>query len=517
VLRRNDWRLAIIYVCTIGLILVVSGFNFFSFRGISSNANRITEQTYPLVDTVNRLHIAVVNEEASLQGFLLTGDVAYLERKGQSNQDVRTSKDILLDKGKENSEYMSQIQSTISSLEQVERLFDRITSLIQQKSNAEALTELTAGNPTIDTFLDQIISFGASLNASIDNDWSDQRSQANRSMGMIVIMAVIRITVIIAAIILFRITRNALRSTFESERRYRRLVDNSPDAIAVHQNGIIVFANPACAPLMGVMDSDELIGMPMMGFVHHPYTEAVTERASKAMNEKEVGKLEEQFVRLDGSLVDVEVTAIGLSYAGRPAVLVVAREIGSRKEAERKMVEANALLQRLSILDGLTGIPNRRSFDQDRLELWNKAKMNKEAISLLMFDLDNFKSYNDYYGHLAGDACLQMIASLAEEEARKLGGMAYRYGGEEFAVLLPGYPREMAFLKAESFRSTVAGCQIPHEGIGPGARVTISVGVATSTFAQKQSMVQWLQAADDALYEAKKNGRDTTKEAIPLL
>lgn len=285
----------------------------------------------------------------------------------------------------------------------------------------------------------------------------------------------------------------------------------------MHQDGIVVFANPACAKLMGVSDSSRLIGIPMMRFVHQPYMEAVHDRAKRALSEKDVGTMDEQFVRLDGSLVDVEVTAIGFPYEGRPAVLIVAREVGIRKEAERKMKEANALLQRLSTLDGLTGIPNRRSFDGDLRELWERTRDSGEPNSLLLFDVDNFKAYNDYYGHQAGDECLQQIARIAEFEASRTQGTAYRYGGEEFAILLPEHDRERALSAAEQIRQAIARRQIPHAGISTEATVTISLGSATCKSVSDQTPAQWLHAADQALYQAKNLGRNIISEAkIPL-
>ncbi|MFC5529131.1 diguanylate cyclase [Cohnella yongneupensis] len=341
------------------------------------------------------------------------------------------------------------------------------------------------------------------------------------SIGLIVIICVsnsyltifISLLAILANGFLFRTTRRALRSTIESERRYRRLIDSSPDAIAVHQGGIIVFANPACLGLMGIEHTSQLIGQPVMKFVPPHLAEVVAKRAKSAIKETEVGTMDEQFVRPDGSVIDVEVTAIGIPYNGRPAVLIICRDIGLRKEAERKMTEANALLEKLSRLDGLTSISNRRAFDEQILISWNAASVDNGHLSLVLLDVDSFKDYNDHYGHQAGDACLQTIAKLVEGVANEAGGTAYRYGGEEFAVLLPGYDRNAGKSVADRIRKAVEECGIPHEGAAEGAIVTISVGVGTRQQSSDASLEQWVQATDQALYLAKKQGRNSTIEA----
>ncbi|WEK55398.1 MAG: diguanylate cyclase [Candidatus Cohnella colombiensis] len=334
--------------------------------------------------------------------------------------------------------------------------------------------------------------------------------------NMSVFTIIVSVVAILTVHFMYLVASRALILTGESERRYRNLVERAPDAIAVHQDGIIVFANPACATLMGISDCSQLIGLPMLKFVPHQYKDIVRKRATSAMNDHNVGQLEEQFVRLDGKIIDVEVTAIGIPYMGKPAVLIIVREIGHHKDVERQLTETNAHFRRLSSLDGLTGILNRRTFDEDLLDTWGQLTLNLYPICLIFIDVDNFKEYNDFYGHMAGDLCLQMIAHKLDNEARIIAGNAYRYGGEEFAVVFPALSMLDPMEAADRLRESISSCTIPHHGLGEDAVVTISVGVVSNQWAPYEHQDDFVRAADLALYEAKKQGRNSTVAANQL-
>lgn len=175
----------------------------------------------------------------------------------------------------------------------------------------------------------------------------------------------------------------------------------------------------------------------------------------------------------------------------------------------RRLDRANRELRRLSSQDGLTGISNRRHFDEVFSREWRRAARNRKTISLVMCDVDFFKQYNDVYGHQAGDECLIHVARCLSKQARRPGDSVMRYGGEEFAVLLPETDGRGAGLLAEKIRSAVEALAIPHAGSETGKVVTVSAGVASAgpgVAAEKQSdLLQW---TDAALYEAKRQGRN---------
>ncbi len=174
-------------------------------------------------------------------------------------------------------------------------------------------------------------------------------------------------------------------------------------------------------------------------------------------------------------------------------------------------------LERLSLHDGLTGLPNRRAFDQWLTEEWHRAQRDSTSLSLIMMDIDHFKAYNDYYGHGAGDDCLRRVArAIADVPTRKTDRVA-RYGGEEFIALLPGTEAPGAREVAERLRRTTAGLGLGHARSSTATTVTLSVGVATHAPAGDRVSDPGVlrDKADAALYAAKERGRNRVVEADP--
>jgi diguanylate cyclase (GGDEF)-like protein len=180
----------------------------------------------------------------------------------------------------------------------------------------------------------------------------------------------------------------------------------------------------------------------------------------------------------------------------------------------RKLDSANRELTRLSAVDGLTGIANRRQFDEALLREWRRCLREREPLSLLMVDVDYFKQYNDGYGHQAGDECLKTVAATLRGKLRRPADIVARYGGEEFAAVLPDTAQEGAVRVAESMNSAIQQLGIPHEGSVFGS-LTVSVGVATLIPLQVEGLPRLLGAADWALYEAKREGRNCVRVADP--
>lgn len=178
------------------------------------------------------------------------------------------------------------------------------------------------------------------------------------------------------------------------------------------------------------------------------------------------------------------------------------------RKSQQELMESNLELQRLTNVDGLTGLSNRRYFNDYMESEWNHAIRTKTPLSVLMIDIDHFKQYNDCYGHLAGDEVLQTVADRVRRSFRRSTDLAARFGGEEFVVILPLAAAADLQDMAEMVVRDVAGLNLPHKGSTSGERVTISVGGATIVPNRDDKPFALIEAADKALYEAKRAGRN---------
>jgi diguanylate cyclase (GGDEF)-like protein len=184
------------------------------------------------------------------------------------------------------------------------------------------------------------------------------------------------------------------------------------------------------------------------------------------------------------------------------------QEICDRQKIETALYEANQELGRLTILDSLTQVANRRRFDDYLLQQWQTLRKTKSPLSLILCDIDHFKLYNDTYGHPIGDHCLQQVALAIEAAIRDESHLVCRYGGEEFAVILPNTVAEEAIKIAERVGSKVRGLRIAHHKSSVCEHVTMSLGVFTMIPTPEGAPDILISLADKALYEAKTQGRN---------
>lgn len=312
-----------------------------------------------------------------------------------------------------------------------------------------------------------------------------------------------------------------------ADQRYRLAIDSSPVAmVMVDQQGSIQFVNKETERLFGY-SRDQIIGraievlIPAQShFVHE------NKRAEYIQNPvpKQMGMGRQlTAVRRDGSIFPVEVGLNPIQLSDGIFVISSIIDLTMQKQVEQRMLllaseleEANAHLAHLAITDKLTGLQNRRAFDEQlgmQIQLLNRMA---GSLSLLLIDIDYFKQYNDQFGHLAGDEAMRTMASILKQNLRKTD-FAARYGGEEFAIILPATGEQGAIHLSEEIRSKVQAHPWKY------MELTISVGASTISFKegtsadQKHFHTRLISEADQSLYYSKDNGRNRVTHYAEIL
>ncbi len=222
-----------------------------------------------------------------------------------------------------------------------------------------------------------------------------------------------------------------------------------------------------------------------------------------ALVECRVRKRDSSYVWVEASLRTIRDPVTHLPTG----ILNNVREITERKLAEQRLADAYRAVEELAITDALTGLANRRQFEQCLANEWRRGLRERMPLSLLLIDADLFKTYNDTYGHLRGDHCLKQIAQAAQDVIARPGDLVARFGGEEFAVILPNTGSSGAQRMAHEICKVLHDRQIPHS-LNPLGVVTVSIGSATLTPQLGQPAVCLVDTADKALYQAKRKGRN---------
>jgi len=199
-----------------------------------------------------------------------------------------------------------------------------------------------------------------------------------------------------------------------------------------------------------------------------------------------------------------------IRYHSRSYLNLLQRDEAYRalRQSQQQLLETNLELQRLTNSDGLTGLSNRRYFDEYLGAEWKRAQREQTQLALLMIDVDAFKAYNDTYGHVAGDEVLRRVASVIRENCTRPADLPARFGGEEFSMILPGTSPGGARLLAEKVRRAIETLRIPHAGSPTSGFVTVSIGGAVIVPDGDANFSGLVEAADAGLYQAKRNGRN---------
>jgi len=312
----------------------------------------------------------------------------------------------------------------------------------------------------------------------------------------------------------------------ESEEIYKTILMASPDDISIADlSGRLLMFSDAATTMFGY-DREEGPGMTIMDFIVPEDHEVARANMMKMVQQGHSGPNEYRAIRKDRSCFDIEVnSALIRDRQGKPfRMVLIARDITHRKKADQKIQELvreleieRDLAQRNSLTDSLTGLLNRRYFDTALQAEFSRHKRTGSHLSLIMIDVDYFKKYNDYYGHLQGDDCLRQIARALKTSIERCTDLVTRYGGEEFAVILPDTNSQGALVLSERITKAVLALNLPHADSDISESVTLSMGIASAADQDLATASQLVELADQAMYRAKKNGRNRCEVFIPGL
>lgn len=317
---------------------------------------------------------------------------------------------------------------------------------------------------------------------------------------------------------IFRILRSrnaASPSSFSVENDVLRVIaENSADVICcLGADLAIKYASPSALTVFG-RKAEDMIGIKPDHMIF-PADLPVIAAAAMTLDAGHASAMSQvRIVLPNGGLRWVEATArhAVTSEGERPDTVLVLRNIDDRKRREEELLS-------MALRDGLTGLENRRAFDAALEELWERTVRDGSRLSLVLFDVDNFKGFNDEYGHQTGDDCLRAIATAVKSAARRPSDVVARYGGEEIVAILCDIDPTEAQAFAEDALRAVRALGIPHARNDGKQRVTVSAGVATALARHGGTMRMpegLLMAADHALYKAKSHGRDRAEVAVLL-
>ncbi|PPQ19076.1 diguanylate cyclase [Bradyrhizobium sp. AC87j1] len=346
------------------------------------------------------------------------------------------------------------------------------------------------------------------LLATVDKDELLAPWRAAAISRMLYVVALVMLIAVIGAVLVRQLQRGQRMAAalVEKEAHFRLLAEGSSDMVTrIGLDERLRYVSPSSARVVG-WRANQLIGTPALAGINPedlPEVQAIVDAMKRG--EREEARLTYRNSHRQNGEVWLESTMrVTRKDNGRvDGVVAISRDITEHKKLETR-------LETLAIEDSLTGLANRRRFDERLKEEWARAYRDRSSLALLMIDVDHFKAYNDEYGHPAGDACLRLVAKIIAAETQRAGDLAARYGGEEFAMLLPNTDAAGCALFGQRIRSAIHEAGLVHATNLESGCVTVSVGGATCRPALERTagVASLVEAADRALYAAKDAGRD---------
>ncbi|MEO8543040.1 MAG: diguanylate cyclase [Burkholderiaceae bacterium] len=310
--------------------------------------------------------------------------------------------------------------------------------------------------------------------------------------------------------------RSRLRA---SEVRLREVIDAVPAGVAIYDNQdrLLIF-NQEVSHQYPYRSDAEVVGQTFEALMRRALAQGRIPEAVGREEEWLALRMAGRGVSQTPSLRHADDGQWVHSYEIRtPSGYLVATRLDMTSMVEKGLAleRANEQLLRLSTTDGLTGIANRRLFDQTLQTEWQRCARNRSHLALLMIDIDHFKQYNDNYGHQTGDECLRQVARILAMCAKRSGELVARYGGEEFAILLPATDAAEAMVIGQRCVQEIASARIPHADSPVSPCLSVSVGVASMIAAPAEGRATLVMQADSAMYCAKKAGRARAESYDP--
>ncbi|TQF32073.1 diguanylate cyclase [Bradyrhizobium sp. UNPA324] len=325
---------------------------------------------------------------------------------------------------------------------------------------------------------------------------------------MLYVLALVMLIAVIGAVLVRQLQRGQRMAAalIEKEAHFRLLAEGSSDMVTrIGLDERLRYVSPSSVRVVGWRAS-QLIGTPALAGINPedlPAVQAIVD-AMKRGEREEARLTYRNSTRQNGEVWLESTMRVTRKDNGRvDGVVAISRDITEHKKLETR-------LETLAIEDSLTGLANRRRFDERLKEEWARAYRDRSSLALLMIDVDHFKAYNDEYGHPAGDACLRVVAKIIAAETQRAGDLAARYGGEEFAMLLPNTDADGCALVGDRILKAIHEAGLVHGSNLASGCVTASVGGATCRPALERTagVTSLVEAADRALYAAKEAGRD---------
>lgn len=378
---------------------------------------------------------------------------------------------------------------------------------LQRPSGAYHFKSLLDGAERV-SFFKRSSRYPLVLLATVDRDELLAPWRGAAISRMLYVVALVMLIAVIGALLVRQLQRGQRMAgvLIEKEAHFRLLAEGSSDMVTrIGLDERLRYVSPSSNRVVG-WRPNQLIGTDALAGIHpedRPHVQAIVDAMKRGDTDE--ARVTYRNVHRQNSEVWLESTmrVTRKDNGNVDGVVAISRDISEQKELETR-------LETLAIEDSLTGLANRRRFDERLNEEWARAYRDRSSLGLLMIDVDHFKAYNDEYGHPAGDACLRVVAKIIAAEMQRVGDLAARYGGEEFAMLLPNTDAGACARIGERIRSAVHDAGLVHASSPAAPCVTVSVGggACRPSFERTAGAGSLVEAADRALYAAKDGGRD---------